>query len=109
MAISPLGRSLSAMQQALSALGRRAMSTSEVPVVTLTDLLNNPHNNKDRKRKGRGVGSGMGKTATRGVKGQKSRAGGRCAYFYLFTSFPVHYQFTGGSQNSARHWHRAAR
>lgn len=28
------------------------------------------------RRVGRGVGSGMGKTATRGHKGQKSRAGG---------------------------------
>jgi large subunit ribosomal protein L15 len=31
---------------------------------------------KDRKRVGRGPGSGLGKTAGRGVKGQKSRAGG---------------------------------
>ncbi|HOD32346.1 MAG: 50S ribosomal protein L15 [Acidobacteria bacterium ADurb.Bin340] len=30
---------------------------------------------KDRKRVGRGKGSGMGKTATRGEKGQKSRRG----------------------------------
>ncbi len=30
---------------------------------------------KNRKRVGRGQGSGMGKTATRGSKGQKSRAG----------------------------------
>ena len=30
---------------------------------------------KDRKRVGRGVGSGSGKTAGRGTKGQKSRAG----------------------------------
>ena len=31
---------------------------------------------KDRKRVGRGAGSGVGKTAGRGHKGQKSRAGG---------------------------------
>ncbi len=31
---------------------------------------------KDRKRVGRGVGSGIGKTAGRGHKGQKSRSGG---------------------------------
>jgi len=30
---------------------------------------------KDRKRKGRGVGSGLGKTAGRGSKGQKARSG----------------------------------
>ena len=32
--------------------------------------------NKARKRVGRGIGSGLGKTAGRGHKGQKSRAGG---------------------------------
>lgn len=32
--------------------------------------------NKDRKRVGRGIGSGLGKTCGRGHKGQKSRAGG---------------------------------
>ena len=31
---------------------------------------------KTRKRVGRGIGSGMGKTSTRGMKGQKSRSGG---------------------------------
>lgn len=31
---------------------------------------------KKRKRVGRGIGSGAGKTATRGHKGQKSRSGG---------------------------------
>lgn len=31
---------------------------------------------KDRKRKGRGVASGLGKTAGRGNKGQKQRSGG---------------------------------
>jgi len=31
---------------------------------------------KDRRRVGRGIGSGLGKTAGRGHKGQKSRAGG---------------------------------
>jgi large subunit ribosomal protein L15 len=34
---------------------------------------------KPRKRVGRGPGSGHGKTATRGHKGQKSRAGGKPA------------------------------
>ena len=31
---------------------------------------------KNRKRVGRGIGSGLGKTCGRGHKGQKSRAGG---------------------------------
>ena len=32
--------------------------------------------NRARRRVGRGIGSGLGKTAGRGHKGQKSRAGG---------------------------------
>ena len=32
--------------------------------------------NKARRRVGRGIGSGLGKTAGRGHKGQKSRSGG---------------------------------
>ena len=31
---------------------------------------------KNRRRVGRGIGSGLGKTAGRGHKGQKSRSGG---------------------------------
>jgi len=41
----------------------------------LNDLRENPGATKDRKRVGRGIGSGSGKTAGRGVKGQKSRSG----------------------------------
>ena len=37
--------------------------------------------NKKRKRIGRGSGSGWGKTAGRGMKGQKSRSGGMKAHF----------------------------
>ena len=41
----------------------------------LTDLKDNPGATKARKRVGRGIGSGSGKTGGRGVKGQKSRSG----------------------------------
>ncbi|MBD0427980.1 50S ribosomal protein L15 [Aquisalinus flavus] len=41
----------------------------------LNDLHDNPGARKDKKRVGRGIGSGKGKTAGRGVKGQKSRSG----------------------------------
>jgi large subunit ribosomal protein L15 len=41
----------------------------------LNELSDNPGAMKVRKRVGRGIGSGKGKTAGRGVKGQKSRAG----------------------------------
>ena len=42
----------------------------------LHDLFPAPGSRKDRKRKGRGHGSGLGKTAGRGQDGQASRAGG---------------------------------
>ena len=41
----------------------------------LNELSDNPGATKDRKRIGRGIGSGKGKTGGRGVKGQKSRSG----------------------------------
>jgi large subunit ribosomal protein L15 len=41
----------------------------------LNELKSNLMSNKKRKRVGRGAGSGTGKTAGRGVKGQKSRSG----------------------------------
>ena len=42
----------------------------------LNELRDNPGATKRKKRVGRGPGSGMGKTAGRGIKGQKSRSGG---------------------------------
>lgn len=41
----------------------------------LNDLRDKPGSVKARKRVGRGIGSGTGKTGGRGVKGQKSRSG----------------------------------
>ncbi len=41
----------------------------------LSDLRPNPGSTKNRKRVGRGPGSGLGKTSGRGEKGQKSRSG----------------------------------
>lgn len=41
----------------------------------LNQLSDNPGARKSRMRVGRGLGSGKGKTAGRGVKGQKSRSG----------------------------------
>jgi len=42
----------------------------------LNTLKPAPGSKKARRRVGRGIGSGLGKTAGRGHKGQKSRAGG---------------------------------
>ncbi|MBI3114256.1 MAG: 50S ribosomal protein L15 [Rhodospirillales bacterium] len=41
----------------------------------LTDLADNPGSRKTRKRVGRGIGSGKGKTCGHGTKGQKARTG----------------------------------
>src|SRR5215207_10246873 len=41
----------------------------------LNDIRDNEGATKDRMRVGRGIGSGKGKTAGRGVKGQKARTG----------------------------------
>ena len=42
----------------------------------LEELKSPPGANKSSKRVGRGIGSGHGKTSTRGHKGQKARSGG---------------------------------
>ena len=41
----------------------------------LNGISDNPGSSKERMRVGRGIGSGKGKTAGRGVKGQKARTG----------------------------------
>jgi large subunit ribosomal protein L15 len=51
----------------------------------LHDLTPPAGSHRDRRRVGRGPGSGRGKTATRGEKGQKARSGGN-----------VHPRFEGG-------------
>ena len=43
--------------------------------MNLNDIRDNPGARKDRTRVGRGIGSGLGKTAGRGQKGAKSRSG----------------------------------
>lgn len=42
----------------------------------MNNLSPNPNAKRNKKRLGRGIGSGWGKTAGRGQKGQKSRSGG---------------------------------
>ena len=45
-------------------------------LMRLNTLSPAPGSKKDAKRVGRGIGSGYGKTAGRGHKGQKARSGG---------------------------------
>jgi large subunit ribosomal protein L15 len=46
--------------------------------------------NENRKRVGRGMGSGMGKTSTRGHKGQGSRSGSRLMRGFEGGQMPLH-------------------
>src|SRR3954465_12371506 len=41
----------------------------------LNEIRDNPGARRGKKRLGRGIGSGLGKTSGRGVKGQKARSG----------------------------------
>src|SRR5262245_20505295 len=45
---------------------------------------------ENRKRVGRGMGSGMGKTSTRGHKGQRSRSGSRMMRGFEGVQMPLH-------------------
>src|SRR5256885_6613847 len=63
---------------------RRARATpraktpaGEIRVLTLSGLRPPPGSHRARIRKGRGPGSGIGKTAGRGGKGQTARSGGQ--------------------------------
>ena len=53
----------------------RDKSESECNTMKLNELRDNPGARKGRMRVGRGIGSGKGKTAGRGQKGQTSRSG----------------------------------
>ena len=56
----------------------------------LSDLKPIEGARRTRKRVGRGVGSGLGKTAGRGSKGAKSRSGGSTAPGYEGGQMPLH-------------------
>lgn len=54
----------------------------------LHDLKPNKGAHKDRNRVGRGTAAGQGKTAGRGMKGQKSRAGGGVPLYHQGGNLP---------------------
>lgn len=56
----------------------------------LHDLTPAKGSNKPRKRVGRGIGSGLGKTAGRGYKGQKARSGGGTRPGFEGGQMPIH-------------------
>ena len=55
----------------------------------LHDMSPTPGSRKPRKRVGRGDSSGLGKTAGRGEKGQKSRSGARIRPFFEGGQIPL--------------------
>jgi len=56
----------------------------------LNDLKPAPGSRSDRRRVGRGIGSGWGKTSGRGHKGQKARAGGFHKVGFEGGQMPLH-------------------
>lgn len=88
---APQAVSVSSVLRPLSTaaeLSSKEADTTNRQVVTflrLNNLHDNPGAIKQKRRIGRGVGSGRGKTSTRGHKGQKARSGGN-----------VHPSFEGG-------------
>jgi large subunit ribosomal protein L15 len=56
----------------------------------LSELTPPPGNKNSRKRLGRGTGSGLGKTAGRGHKGQRARAGGGVSAFFEGGQMPLY-------------------
>ncbi|MEK9500678.1 50S ribosomal protein L15 [Gaopeijia maritima] len=56
----------------------------------LHELSPSPGSHRDRKRVGRGPGSGTGKTAGRGEKGQKARSGGSIPAGFEGGQMPLH-------------------
>ena len=63
--------------------------TKENNTLSLNSLVNDG-TKSNRKRVGRGIGSGNGKTAGRGHKGQKSRSGGSIPRWFEGGQMPLH-------------------
>ena len=67
----------------------------------LENLISTPER-KVRKRVGRGPGSGMGKTSTRGQKGQKSRSGASIPVWFQGGQSPLYRRLPKRGFNNAR-------
>jgi large subunit ribosomal protein L15 len=55
----------------------------------LNDLRPDPGSRKKRKRVGRGISAGQGKTAGRGTKGQNARSGGGKGIYFEGGQLPL--------------------
>ena len=59
-------------------------------MLQLSNLKGSTGGRKNRKRIGRGIGSGTGKTSGKGQKGQNSRSGGRMPPWFEGGQMPLH-------------------
>jgi large subunit ribosomal protein L15 len=72
-------------------MGKTGPALSEETMATNLSNLRAPKKaNSNRKRVGRGMGSGMGKTSTRGHKGQGSRSGSSLMRGFEGGQMPLH-------------------
>lgn len=68
----------------------------------LHDLKAAPGARRERKRVGRGIGSGLGKTSGRGQKGQSSRSGGTKGPYFEGGQMPLQRRLPKRGFNNAR-------
>jgi len=66
------------------------LKIKRIEMLKLSNLQAPPGVKKNRKRVGRGIGSGTGKTSGRGQKGQKSRSGGSPHPWFEGGQMPLH-------------------
>src|SRR5580693_3880233 len=71
-------------------VGFTAGVSEEIMALNLSNLRAPKKANENKKRVGRGMGSGMGKTSTRGHKGQGSRSGSSLMRGFEGGQMPLH-------------------
>ncbi|MFN4189557.1 MAG: 50S ribosomal protein L15 [Pseudothermotoga sp.] len=76
-------------------------------MLELHDLKPTPGSVRERKRVGRGIGSGLGKTGGRGHKGQKSRGSGKVHLWLEGGQTPLHRRLPKVGFKSFTHKHYA--
>ncbi|KAJ1456938.1 ribosomal protein L18e/L15P [Pelagophyceae sp. CCMP2097] len=88
-----LGRSVVAPAPFAARPAQLFFSTEVYERVNLNNLYKNPGSTKSKKRIGRGIGSGTGKTAGRGHKGTRARQGGSVRIGFEGGQTPVHLRY----------------
>ena len=71
-------------------VGSKAGVSEEIMALNLSNLRAPKKANENKKRVGRGMGSGMGKTSARGHKGQRSRSGSHMMRGFEGGQMPLH-------------------